>query len=97
VPKRLSALPLVSRELISRYTREELYKGVWSQPIQRLAAAYGLSDVGLGKVCRKLRIPLPGRGYWNKKNAGKPVGTRPPLPFIAKVESSMETRLLRKA
>jgi DNA-binding transcriptional ArsR family regulator len=90
VPKRLSAL-------ISRYNREELYKGVWSQPIQRLAAAYGLSDVGLGKVCRKLRIPLPGRGYWNKKNAGKPVGTRPPLPFIAKVESSMETRLLRKA
>ena len=91
-------LPLVSRELISRYNREELYKEVWSQPIQKLAAAYGLSDVGVGKVCRKLRIPLPGRGYWNKKNAGKPVGTRPPLPFIAKVESSMETpRPLRGA
>jgi DNA-binding transcriptional ArsR family regulator len=88
VPKRCSALPLVSRELISRYNRKELYKRVWSQPIQKLAAAYGLSDVGLGKVCRKLRIPLPGRGYWNKKNAGQPVGPRPPMPFIAKVESS---------
>jgi hypothetical protein len=31
VPKRLSPLPLVSRELISRYNREELYKEVWSQ------------------------------------------------------------------
>jgi DNA-binding transcriptional ArsR family regulator len=98
VPKRRSALPLVSRELISRYNRKELYKRVWSQPIQKLAAAYGLSDVGLGKVCRKLKIPLPGRGYWTKRSAGKPVGTRPPLPFIAKVESSMETpRPLRKA
>src|ERR1019366_3036280 len=98
VPKRRSALPLVSRELISRYNRKELYKRVWSQPIQKLAAAYGLSDVGLGKVCRKLKIPLPERGYWTKRSAGKPVGIRPPLPFIAKVESSMETpRPLRKA
>jgi len=96
VPKRLSPLPLVSRELISRYNREELYKEVWSQPIQRLAAAYGLSDVGLGKVCRKLWIPLLGRGHWTKKKAGKPVGTCPPLPFI-EVESSMETRPLRKS
>lgn len=95
---RLRGLPIVSRELISRYNREVLYKEVWSQPIQKLARAYGLSDVGLGKVCRKLRIPLPGRGYWNKKNSGKPVGTRPPLPFIAKVESAIETpRPLRKA
>jgi hypothetical protein len=98
VRKKLSRLPLASRELISRYNREELSKRVWSQPIQKLAAAYGLSDVGLGKVCRKLKIPLPGRGYWTKRSAGKPVGTRPPLPFIAKVESSMETpRPLRKA
>jgi len=88
VPKRLSALrPLVSRELISRYNREELYQKVWSQPIQKLAPVYGLSDVRLGKVCRKLRIPTPGRGYWNKKNAGKPVGRRPPLPFVATVAS----------
>ncbi len=98
VPQRLSGLPPVSRELISPYNRDELYKEVWSQPIQKLAAAYGLSDVGLGKVCRKLRIPIPGRGYWNKRNAGKPVGRRPPLPFVAKVDSALDTpRPLPKA
>lgn len=90
-PKRLSSLPFASRELMSRYNRKELYKEVWLQPIQKVAATYGLSDVGLGKVCRKLRIPLPGRGYWNRKNAGKPVGTRTPLPFVAKIQSAMET------
>lgn len=38
-----------------------------------LAKKYGISDVGLAKVCRKLTIPLPGRGYWAKKQAGQKV------------------------
>jgi hypothetical protein len=75
-------LPLVSRDLMSRYNREELYERVWSLPMQRLAAAYGISDVGLAKVCRKLCIPLPGRGFWAKKSAGKTVRRRPPLPSV---------------
>lgn len=33
----------------------------------------------LGKVCRKLQIPLPGRGYWAKKQAGE-VMERTTLP-----------------
>lgn len=33
----------------------------------------------LGKVCRKLQIPLPGRGYWVRREFGKPV-QRLPLP-----------------
>lgn len=51
--------------------REALYEQVWSQPMIELAKQYGISDVGLAKVCRKLRIPLPGRGYWAKRNAGR--------------------------
>lgn len=35
--------------------------------------------MALGKVCRKLQIPLPGRGYWAEKEFGKPV-ERLPLP-----------------
>jgi len=32
-----------------------------------------ISTVVLGKVRHKLQIPLPGRGYWIKKELGKPV------------------------
>ncbi|MBX9828024.1 MAG: hypothetical protein K2Y27_23905 [Xanthobacteraceae bacterium] len=54
-------------------TREELYQQVWSVPMQRLAAQYCISGNGLAKICDRLDIPYPPRGYWNKKAAGKPV------------------------
>ena len=44
-------------------SRGELYAEVWSVPMLRLGSKYGLSDVGLAKVCRKHDIPLPPRGY----------------------------------
>ena len=61
------------------WDREALYNEVWEQPAIKLAAKYGISAVMLGKVCRKLQIPRPGRGYWAKKEFGKPV-QRLPLP-----------------
>lgn len=51
-------------------TREELYEQVWSEPMWTLAPRLGLSDVGLAKTCRRMKIPVPGRGYWAKKQAG---------------------------
>ncbi|HKY35323.1 MAG TPA: hypothetical protein VJN18_05245 [Polyangiaceae bacterium] len=60
-------------------SREELYEQVWSMPMLRLALQYGVSSVALGKTCRRLNIPAPGRGYWARVAAGeKP--KRPPLP-----------------
>lgn len=53
-------------------TREELYKMVWKTPIQRLSKIYQISDTGLSKTCKRLKIPVPGRGYWAAKAAGKP-------------------------
>src|SRR5581483_5451597 len=35
----------------------------------------------IAKVCRKLQIPLPGRGYWAKKQHGHSV-ERTPLPEL---------------
>jgi len=55
------------------WNREELYAKVWTQPASKVALKYGISAVMLGKVCRKLQIPVPGRGYWAKKEFGKPV------------------------
>jgi hypothetical protein len=61
------------------WNREDLYAEVWERPMVKVAAKYGISSVMLGKVCRKLKIPVPGRGYWAKKEFGKPV-ERIPLP-----------------
>lgn len=59
--------------------REELYELVWSKPMVEVAQDFGISDVGLAKRCRRLSIPVPGRGYWARVEAGqKPV--RPKLP-----------------
>jgi hypothetical protein len=62
------------------WNREELYTEVWEQPLVKLATKYGISNVALGKVCRKLQIPLPGRGYWARKAFGKAT-KRIPLPL----------------
>lgn len=48
--------------------------------MRNVAPEYGVSDVALAKTCRKLRILMPGKGYWANVAAGKPVNARPPLP-----------------
>lgn len=65
---------------IHRFTRQELYQLVWSEPMIQLAKRFGLSDVGLAKACRRAAIPVPERGYWAKRQAGKPT-VRQPLPL----------------
>lgn len=76
-PRTVADIP---RSLMMQYNREDLYQQVWQEPMQILARRYGVSDVALAKTCRKLLVPLPGRGYWAKKAAGKRVPPRPKLP-----------------
>lgn len=57
-------------------TREELYELVWSRPMYKLAAEFGLSDVGLAKICKAEGIPRPERGYWARLAAGAKVRRR---------------------
>jgi len=54
-------------------TRRELYDAVWSKPVIKLEAEFGVSNVAIAKMCRRHRIPTPPRGYWAKIEAGKPV------------------------
>ena len=56
-----------------RVSREALYQQVWETPMSQLSSQYGLSDKGLAKICKRLNIPCPGRGYWARKAAGKHV------------------------
>lgn len=76
----------MSRKII-HLNRETLYELIWSRPMIEVAKQYGLSDVGLAKICRRLNIPVPGRGYWAKKEAGH-APPRPPLPALGKNEQS---------
>jgi hypothetical protein len=62
-----------------RITREDLYEAVWSESVQKLALALGISDVGLAKICKKLNVPRPGRGYWAKSRGVRKM-LRVPLP-----------------
>lgn len=67
------------RPKIVTLTREELYEHVWTEPMTKVAARYGLSDVALKKRCVKANIPTPGLGHWAKLAAGQTV-RRPRLP-----------------
>jgi hypothetical protein len=61
--------------------RNELYKQVWNEPVSKVALKYRISDVGLKKICKKLRVPTPPRGHWAKVQNGVSV-KRIPLPKL---------------
>lgn len=69
-------------------TRQELYERVWTVSMRKLAAEYGLSDVGLAKLCDRHEIPKPPVGYWAKLEVGK-APPRPPL--LAASAPTLET------
>lgn len=53
------------------FERDKLFDEVWTTPMTSLAKGYGLSDVGLRKICVALDVPLPPRGHWAKVAVGK--------------------------
>lgn len=40
--------------------------------MRTLALRFGLSDLALRKACARAHIPTPDRGYWAKRDSGKP-------------------------
>lgn len=75
-------------------TREQLYEKVWSQSISSLAKQWGISDVGLAKICKRHNIPRPGLGHWARKQHGyNPI--QAPLPQL-KGESIIEIESVKK-
>src|SRR5436309_12723082 len=75
----------MSSEVI-RFNRNVLYEQVWSEPILKVAKSYGISDVGLAKICARLKVPRPGLGYWQLLKYGK-APEKPQLPALADGES----------
>lgn len=60
-------------------SREALYGMVWSEPMLRVAARFGVSSSYMARVCTLLNVPRPERGYWAKLAVGK-APKQPPLP-----------------
>ncbi len=55
------------------------YRAVWSKPMMKLAEEFGISGRGLAKLCERLKVPVPPRGYWRKISLGQLI-KKIPLP-----------------
>jgi len=71
-------------------TRKELYDLVWAEPLSRLAKKYKISDNGLRKICKRMNIPIPAMGHWQKVQYGKKVDiTKLPVKYEGKDEITL--------
>jgi len=74
-------------------TRKELYDLVWTEPLSRLAKKYKISDNGLRKICKRMNIPIPAMGHWQKIQYGKRViVTKLPTKFEGKDEITLDEK-----
>ena len=60
-------------------SRERLYEEIWSEPMTKVALKYKVSGSFLARICTRLNVPRPQRGYWAIIAAGRKMG-RLPLP-----------------
>jgi len=72
-------------------TREELYTLAWAKPMTQVARDFGISDRALAKICARRQVPVPPRGYWARKSAGRKVHQLP-LPAFAVKETKVKSK-----
>jgi len=53
-----------------KVAREHLYKEVWAEPMTTVAKRYDVSSNYLARVCERLNVPRPPRGYWQQLAVG---------------------------
>jgi AcrR family transcriptional regulator len=80
-------------------SRDELYKLVWARPLNALAAEFGISGNALAKICDRLLVPHPARGYWSRtsdRTAEPPPLPPSPSPMADKITISSERAASRR-
>jgi hypothetical protein len=91
-PVRLASQTIDLMEQVT-LTRKELFDLVWSTPMNKLAARFGLSSVGLAKTCERFHIPRPPQGHWARlawnKNPERPSCRTRLLTFLTHVSPFM--------
>lgn len=55
----------------TRVSRERLYEEVWAEPMTTVALKYKVSSSFLARICTRLKVPRPQRGYWAMYATGK--------------------------
>lgn len=85
LPRRLPRVVQIHANLPNgeqiRTDREGLLDLVWSKPVSQLASEWQMTGTGLASACRKIKVPVPPRGFWSKLAAGQRM-TRPRLPTL---------------
>ncbi len=77
-----------------RLDRAALFDRVWSEPVEKLAKERGLSGRGLTKACRRLQIPVPPRGFWERIQHGQKMRS----PRLAELQpGEAEVIVIRRA
>ena len=86
-----------------KISRKELYFMVWAESMLSLSKKYDISDVGLRKICKRLDIPLPKQGYWQKIRAGHSIpltdlpenyeGSGEVILYLRREEEGIENKL----
>ena len=61
--------------MTEKYSKEEIEKLIWANPIRKVAKKLGVSDIALHKRCKRLGVVKPPQGHWAKLEHGKPVTT----------------------
>jgi hypothetical protein len=61
---------------------------VWSEPMLRVAARFGVSSSYMARVCTLLNVLRPERGYWAKLQSAKRRKNRHSLNHVRAIRSS---------
>ena len=68
-------------------SREELFALVWEKPTVEVAKELGVSDVAVAKLCARLQVPKPPRGYWARMEFGQTPHRTPLRAFREEIEA----------
>lgn len=71
----------------TQITKGELYRLVWQEPITTLAKRFEVSPNGLAKICDRVDIDRPPKGYWASQPDPESL---PPLESIANADDIIQ-------
>lgn len=70
----------------ARITRRALFDAVWSKPMIEIAADHDTSAYYIVSLCKRLGLPVPPLGHWQRVAVGRGAET-PPFPAADKLDA----------